>query len=232
MLKSFKQYFRHQKLRSAGLVPKLDRETIAYGDRSGMWNCIVDILPQKPIVYSFGVGNNIAWDLQMVNLHNAELHAFDPTPRSVKWMEKQQLPHGFQFHPTGLSNHNGTMEFFVPRKSHKVNYSSIKVSNPEAETVSCPVKRFDTIADELGHTAIDILKMDIEGGEMEALPDILNSGIPVGQILAEFHYHYPAIEWGDFTDVMEMLNQKGYDIFHISERGYEISLVSRSLVES
>ncbi len=39
----------------------------------------------------------------------------------------------------------------------------------------------------LGHKQIDLLKMDIEGSEFMALPDILNSKIIFDQLCIETH---------------------------------------------
>jgi len=231
MFSSIKQVLRQRRLRRAGIDVEVRRKTAAYGARTGVWTILADLLPEQPVVYSFGVGRNIDWDLEMVHRHDAELHAFDPTPRSVTWIQDQELPAGLTFHPIGLGNHDGEIGFYIPRKAHKVNYSSVKAPSPDAEQVLCPVKTLATICSELGHTRVDILKMDIEGGEMDALPDVLESGIFVGQLLAEFHYHYPAIGWDPFLDVVSELRRHGYRIFHISERGYEFSFVHVSLLD-
>ena len=231
MFSSIKQVLRQRRLRRAGIGVEVQRKTAAYGARTGVWTVIADLLPAAPVVYSFGVGRNIEWDLDMVRRHNAELHAFDPTPRSIAWMQGQDLPAGLTFHPFGLGSHDGEIGFYIPRKAHKVNYSSVKASSPGADQVLCPVKKLVTICEELGHNRIEVLKMDIEGGEMEALPGVLDCGIFVGQLLAEFHYHYPAIGWTPFVDMVNELRARGYRIFHVSRRGYEFSLVHSSLLD-
>lgn len=230
MFSSIKQVLRQHRLQRAGIGVDVQGRTAAYGARTGVWTVLPDLLPDQPVVYSFGVGRNIDWDLQMVDRHHAELHAFDPTPRSIAWIKDQELPASFTFHPYGLGNQDGEIGFYIPRKTHKVNYSSVKAPSPESEQVLCPVKKLATICNDLGHDRVDVLKMDIEGGEMDALPDVLNSGLFVGQLLAEFHYHYPAIGWAAFVEVVGKLRRHGYRIFHISRRGYEFSLVHASLL--
>jgi len=182
------------------------------------------------VVYSFGVGNNIAWDLEMIEHYGVELHAFDPTPRSVDWIGEQSLPKGFHFHPVGLCGFDGLSGFVVPRREHQFNYSSIGSEVESGGKINCPVKRLATLQAELAHQVIDVLKMDIEGGEMQALPDILaNSPLP-GQLLVEFHYNYPEIPYDDFLDLVGQLRAAGYRIFHISERGYEFSFIHQRLL--
>jgi phosphoglycolate phosphatase-like HAD superfamily hydrolase len=73
--------------------------------------------------------------------------------------------------------------------------------------------------------------MDIEGEEMQALPDVLASGVLPGQLLVEFHYNYPEIPFEDFRDLIEQLRAAGYRIFYISERGYEFSFVHQRLLD-
>ena len=38
---------------------------------------------------------------------------------------------------------------------------------------------------------IDILKMDIEGAEYDVIDDIINSPVPIAQVLIEFHHRFP-----------------------------------------
>lgn len=71
-----------------------------------------------------------------------------------------------------------------------------------------------------GHQNLAILKMDIEGGEIDVLQDILQQDVYIGQLLVEFHYHYPAIGFDRFQSVMARLRERGYLIFDVSPRGY------------
>ena len=225
-----KQALRKTKLNHSGVTVDQQINWVAYGARSGIWTICPDVLSSKSVIYSFGVGNNIAWDLEMIEHYGVELHAFDPTPRSVDWIGEQNLPKSFHFHPVGLCGFDGLSEFVVPRREHQFNYSSIGSEVGSKEKINCPVKRLANLQAELGHDLIDVLKMDIEGGEMQSLPDILaNSPLP-GQLLVEFHYNYPEIPYDGFLDLVGQLRTAGYRIFHISERGYEFSFIHQRLL--
>ena len=225
-----KQALRKRKLNHSGITVDRQINWVAYGARSGIWAIYPDVLSSKSVIYSFGVGNNIAWDLEMIEHYGVELHAFDPTPRSVDWIGEQSLPEGFHFHPVGLCGFDGLSGFVVPRREHQFNYSSIGSEVGPGEKINCPVKRLATLQAEVAHDVIDVLKMDIEGGEMQALPDILaNSPLP-GQLLVEFHYNYPEIPYDGFLDLVGQLRMADYQIFHISERGYEFSFIHQRLL--
>ena len=231
MFSKLKQALRHRKLRNSGIHVDVELETASYGIRSGTWTIYPALVGPNSVVYSFGVGKNIEWDLAMIERHGVELHAFDPTPRSVDWIKEVNLPARFRFHPLGLSDSDSEIAFYVPLREHKVNYSSYKTKNPDGSTVKCPVRRLATIMNELGHQSVDIVKMDIEGAEIAAIPDMLSSSICPSQLLIEFHYNYDGIPFGLFTSLIESLRSGGYRIFHISERGYEFSLIHQSALK-
>jgi hypothetical protein len=72
------------------------------------------------------------------------------------------------------------------------------------------------IAADLRHKHVDILKIDIEGGEMAALTEIVTSGtlarLSVKQLLVEFHL-WNDEHWGSFVKVISLLREHGYLIF-------------------
>ena len=214
----------------SGIDQELHILTASYGARSGLWTVAPQFLSEKSIVYSVGVGNNIAWDLELIARHQVELHAFDPTPRTVEWLATQDLPTGFHFHPIGLSDHDGTKTFLVPKRAHKFNYRAAKTTPVGRESIACEVRRLSTLLREANHQQIDVLKIDIEGEEMRALPDMIHSGIRPGQLLVEFHYQYPEIDFSEFCSLIHDLRQIGYRIFDISARGYEFSLIHERLL--
>ena len=230
--KKLKAKLRQRKLRSHSIVVDTDLSKRSFGARSGVWTVHPEGLGPHSIVYSFGVGDNIAWDLAMIETHGLELHAFDPTPRSIEWISRQKLPPSFHFHDFGLAHFDGEIELFEPRKVHKINYTSRAEKKGGIRKISCPVRRFGSIAQELGHANIDILKVDIEGAEVEALPDILESGFPIGQLLVEFHYNYPSISFESTLERIARIRSAGFQILHISDRAYEFSFVHADNIQA
>ena len=61
----------------AGIHLDQQCQFVSYGARSGVWSIVPEVLTPASVVYSAGVGNNIAWDLEMIERHGVELHAFD-----------------------------------------------------------------------------------------------------------------------------------------------------------
>src|SRR4051812_17502788 len=85
--------------------------TICLGSRDARW-CICPLnLREDSVVYSFGVGTDISFDLELIDRFGVQVHAFDPTPRSISWLKSQNLPDRFIFHDYGVSDHDGTSIF-------------------------------------------------------------------------------------------------------------------------
>ena len=172
----------------------------------------------------------MSWDLEIIQLFGARVNAFDPTPRSVRWVQSQVLPQGFVFHSVGLADFDGEAQFIM--KNEHPEWSSYNLVHTSAETVgafeavTAPVQRLRTIMDHLGHDRIDVLKIDIEGAEYDVLWDILQSRIYPTQLLIEFHYFEgPTERLGQTEQMIRRLNEVGYRAFARSPVGYEFSFI-------
>lgn len=174
-------------------------------------------IPENAIVYSFGVGTDIEWDLEMIK-QGATVYAFDPSPKSIKWLQTQDLPEKFIFTPCGLGSVDGLREFYPPPNPKNVSYSSVrKVGEPEMLSVA----RLDTIMLMHNHSHIDVLKMDIEGGEYDVLPSIL--GMDIDQILIEFHDRFSTFGFLKTFLARMRLQHAGYKEFARNGSDYSFS---------
>lgn len=224
---AWKDWLRRRALRRAGITVEIHRATHAAGARSGVWVVDPQELDEHAVVYSFGTGDNIAWELAMIARFGCAVHAFDPTPRALAWLAKQAVPPQFRFTPVGLAAHDGEQQFAPPKKSRDINF---RPCNAGADTISAPVRRLATLCRERGHGHVDVLKIDIEGGEIAALPDILATGPLPKQLLIEFHHGQHGIPWSSTASAIASLRAAGYRILHVSRRGLEFTFV-RTITE-
>jgi len=151
----------------------------------GAWTMETKSLSKESIVYSFGVGNDISWDLEMIRRFGCTIYAFDPDPDAIAYLKTIEVPKEFVFSPIGLATHDGVQRFYDPLKKGRVSRSAVKKSSRYTDL---PVKRLETFMQELGHTRIDVLKMDIEGSEFSVIPSITD--ISIHQILVEIHTNF------------------------------------------
>jgi hypothetical protein len=69
---------------------------------------------------------------------------------------------------------------------------------------------------------IDVLKIDIEGGEYELIDQLGGFRDRIGQLLIEFHTRLLPDSQKHFTDdAIRKLRDAGYLLFHVSGRGTE-----------
>ena len=223
-----KQRLRRHKLRQIGIEPVPCDSATLYGGDHG-WVIDESSIDSESIIYSVGVGSNIDFDLELIDSLDVTIHAFDPTPRSVEWVKEQNLSNKFIFHPVGLAAENGFMNFYPPAKSSSTHFSPVDRYGNTDNEIKAPVKDIDTIASELGHKKIDLLKMDIEGAEYEVIKALPDSEVIINQILIEFHHMYKSISFSQTVEAINTLKNLGFEIFDISQRTYEFSFKKREL---
>jgi len=195
-----------------------------YGNDYGGFYVYPDLLNQNAIVYSFGIGEDVSFDLDILSKHNCTVYGFDPTPNSVKWVTNQNLPDAFNFYEYGIAKKTGPVRFNLPKNDNYVSGSIIDHDVVSIEnSVIVPMKSFKDLSDSLGHKKIDLLKMDIEGSEYDVMEDILSSNIEINQMAIEFHERFFREGKKKTKKILSMMKRKGYEIF-------EVSFIKKSLI--
>lgn len=189
------------------------------------WTFRPELLHTDSVVYSFGVGRDISFDLGLIEAFGLKVYAFDPTPDSRDWIEGQRLSEKFQFLPLGVADYDGRARFYAPPSggSH-----SLLDQVYETEPIDVEVKRLATIMRDLGHDRIDLVKMDIEGAEFSVLDDLVDNNVLASQLLVEFHHRFEGIGIGKSREAIRKLKSHGYRVFHVSPSGEEVSFVLAS----
>lgn len=176
------------------------------------------------VVYSLGVGEDVSFDKEVIRRYKVELHAFDFTPRAINYVVSNPVE-CMAFHPYGVAAKDGEIKFYAPYQEKNVSWSNIPRGT---RSESFPVKRLSTIMRELGHTHLDVLKMDIEGAEYEVLEDMLASGIRPTQLLVEFQHRFEGVGVAKTISALRKLKAVGYKVFYISPDKTEFSFILES----
>lgn len=150
---------------------------------------------QEFIVYGVGAGEDISWDIGMLERYGATVVIIDPTEKAKRHVEsvlttKSYGSNTIRFLPEGLSDQMGEITFALPANPDHVSMRSVDLADPNMlqRTVSAPVRRLQDFMDELQHQYLDILKIDIEGAEYDVLEALLKEDyLPFTQLLVEYH---------------------------------------------
>lgn len=154
------------------------------GSEYGRHYVDIELLNKDSIVYSFGIGEDITFDVELIEKVGCTVYGFDPTPKCLEWIKNNNLPDKFKFFEYGLSNKDGNISFDAPPNPDWASYKESITGQ-----FSFPVKKLSTIIKELGHEnkKIDFIKMDIEGSEYSVIDDIMQESIHPYQMSVEFH---------------------------------------------
>lgn len=190
-----------------------------------------ELLTSRSIVYSAGIGDDISFDLDIIEHFGATIFGFDPSPSSIAWVEKYNLPFQFRFFPYGVSDHDGEILLYRSDDDQNSSFSFRRSRKGEPrESFEAPVMRLSSIMKELGHTRIDLLKLNIEGMEYSVIKDMIDSEIKPIQLVVEFHHRFPEFGISMTRDALRLLKKAGYKIVYINPSGDVYTFIRRELV--
>ena len=207
------------------LASRMEQEKINLGSDYGSWTISPPSIDQDMVVYSFGIGEDISFDLSVIQKFDAQVFAFDPTPKSIEWLKTQAFPPNFHYFDFGLADYDGTAKFFPPKNPEHISHSIIDRKIHSVVPIEIQVRRLETIMKTLQHSSIEILKMDIEGAEYAVIDDMLSSHIIPRQLLVEFHHNFDHISISKTILTVIKLSLRGYRLFDVSTRGFEYSFI-------
>lgn len=204
------------------------------GTRYG--GCPVYLPPLNPdsIVYAVGVGEDTSFDEALIKSVGCSVHAIDPTPKSADWIEKRrasgEVDDRLKFYPWALAAEDGTAQFAMPNQPDHVSGSLLNHANVGNRSIEVTCRSVESIARELGHDRVDLLKIDIEGAEYNVVPAILKCGVPIGQILLELHARFIEDGRRRSEELLDAIIDAGYGIFATATAGRHYSLVHESVL--
>jgi FkbM family methyltransferase len=205
-----------------------------FGEKGYSFSVCSDLLEEKEkiIVYSFGIGENLSFSKELNDQYkNCKIYAFDPTPKAIKYVEEyDKSSFGFfEFFPFGLSDKDEIVDFYLPLNVSYV--SGSEVMNPGVDknrVIKVQMHTLKYIMQMLDHTYIDILKLDIEGSEFTAVPQLLEECQNIEQICVEAHHRFYADGDIRLHDMICLLKEYEYHLAEISESEEELLFIKNN----
>ena len=190
-------------------------QSICCGTEYGCFNVVIQENIKNPIVYSFGIGEDVSFSEAVIERFDAEVYAFDPTPKSIKFVSESNLsnnPH-FHFFPYGISDKDEKENFYLPSNEEYVSGSVIAHDGVRGGEIQVEMKSLKTIMQQLGHEKIDILKMDIEGSEFKVIEKLnKEESSAIGQICMEIHDRYFEKPIQHLVGLLKCLKKKNFSV--------------------
>jgi FkbM family methyltransferase len=200
---------------------------VSIGNKDASFSVNNLLLNQDSILYSFGIGKDISFDLALYNLTNCYIFAFDPTPKSIEWVNMQfNLPSKFNFESFGIGLENLKTKFYLPKSENFISGSIYNINYVDSKNyILVDLYTLETITDKFNHNSIDVLKLDIEGLEFNILQN-LPSCITIKQILVEFHNRNFKNGNQIAKKTINSLYKQGFRLYSISNSNTELSFIN------
>jgi FkbM family methyltransferase len=204
--------------------PSHRSDLVRFGSASGGWFVPEDLLGSQSVCYLVGVGEDITFDLALIDRFKCSVHAFDPTPRASEHVKREaEGLSRFAFYPYGLWHSDSRLKFYAPSNPEHVSHSVVNLQKT-TDYFEAEVRSLESIMRSLGHSRVDLLKIDIEGAEYAVLTDVLDKKLPVRVICVEFDQPAPLLRT---IRMVKQLARGGYALVKID--GWNFTFISNQL---
>lgn len=196
---------------------KTNKKINSFGSEYGNWKFIHTDNLNNSTILSAGVGEDISFDVEFINYYNSSVIFVDPTPRALEYLEtvkecfgmsksQDYKEGGFQnpssYNLTKIKDKNfiiykkalwseadKELNFYFPENERNVSntlissYFEKKRKFIKVETIS-----LEQILKENKINELELMKVDIEGAEIEVVTSMINKKIFPNQLLLEIDY--------------------------------------------
>jgi FkbM family methyltransferase len=221
----------------------------------GGWDIPNDIiLNENSIIYSVGVGEDISFDLKLVDKYNCKIRLIDPTKRAINHFDeiktfykngdsnfsgdiqsdylsciKYLKPNidNFTYINQGLYNKTAKLKFYKQTNEKYVS-QSIETNMFGKDYDLINVTTISDIMQKYNDTKIDILKLDIEGSEIKVLNNMIDNEIFPNILCIEFDLYINKKDPTNETKkiIVRLLNHN-YKI--ICNKNYNITFIQKTI---
>jgi len=161
-------------------------DLIEIGTEYGGWVIPSSIIGAESVCYCVGCGEDISFDMGLIERFGCDVFAFDPTPRAIKYArEAAGVNEKYHFYEIGLWDEEDTLRFYAPRNVAHVSHSLLNLQKTD-DCMLVHVDRLKHIMEKNGHGSIDLLKMDIEGAEYKVIESLVEDKLDVKVICVEY----------------------------------------------
>jgi FkbM family methyltransferase len=196
------------------LRPRRDRDVTYMGTSYGGAAVPSGMIDSSWVCYTAGVGEDASFDLALARM-GCDVVAIDPTPRAIEYMKPLLIEYpNLRLVPYAVWTADTEIDFFPPADPVHVSFSATNRQHT-SEPIRVPARTIASIAEELGHKRVDLLKLDIEGAEYGVLDSLDLGRLGVRVLCVEYHNDQ------GFWSMLKAARS-------IIRRGYQVSAVRRT----
>lgn len=202
------------------LAAQDDTGLVRLGSEAGGWRAPVDA-PAGAVAYCGGVGVDATFDFALRCECGLEVHSFDPTPKAIAYMERANKA-DVAFHPWGMMDEDQSIRFYAPISDSHQSWFAENLHNTD-KFIDAQCFRISTIMRKLGHEALYLLKIDIEGSWYGVLDAMLADGVTPEVVNVEFDS--PAPIWRVMRTTRALM-RSGYAVVYQEKDNVTFRLIA------
>lgn len=252
MLKILKSYFK--KITTPAIRYKrypVNLKLEKLGSDYGGWIIPTQLVNERSVCYLVGAGEDISFDVELVNRFHCPAYIFDPTPKAKSHFEmlvnsantgtafhinnnpahaykinKETITH-LKFYDIGIWTKKDNLKFFSPQDDTHVSHSisNLQQTNSYFEA---QVERLSDIMHINQHERLDVVKLDIEGAEYEVIDSILQDNLLIKVLCVEFHLLKNKGAFKLIQSTVSKLEKSNY--FVIAKEGLDFTFLNRNSI--
>lgn len=214
---------------------------VKIGTGYGGWFVPSGLLSKQSLCYGVGAGEDISFEIELINRYGCEVYCFDPTPKAQRHVEllntntAKGLPtpinnkaavyynvdplclSRLRFYPFGLWSQDRTMRFYSPKNPAHVSHSIVNLQRTHSY-FEADCRTIKTVMQIFRHEVLSLLKLDVEGAEYEILTSLLDGNIRPAILCVEFDEGYQPIDDGYLSRILNQVQR-------IKQGGYVLTMV-------
>ncbi len=164
----------------------------------------------RPVIIDAGANIGMA-TLYFKKLYpEARIVCFEPDPENFALLTRNVEGNGLtgvELHQAAVSDDEEPLVFFTSHNASPLRNSTIRERVPSAHEIRVPAVRLSGFI----KSAVDLLKLDVEGAEGRVLADLIGSGTlaNVERLHMEYHHHIDG-ERNEFSRTLAQLEAAGF----------------------
>ncbi|HSZ13704.1 MAG TPA: FkbM family methyltransferase [Solirubrobacteraceae bacterium] len=183
-------------------------DLVHLGSPYGGWVIPGGMIEPSWICYSVGAGGDIGFDLDLIERYGITVRAFDAVAGYVEDAIAQAAGEPcFTAHHAAIATSDGPVRMQLTHDPHSRSVSSAGLYE-SARFVELPGRTLSSLMAELGDDHIDLLKLDIEGGEYELMPTLSLRDLGTKVFAVQLH-HTGSVR--DAHGLIARLHEEGYE---------------------
>lgn len=197
-------------------VTQHDSKIVTLGSKYGGWSFVDNGNLVNSTIISCGLGEDASFDIEFANLFDATIIFVDPTPRAVAHFNDIRRNLGSikseDYKNSGAENvssynlqfltesqiqlvdkaiwiNDSSVKFYLPKDKSHVSHSIVNFQNDystDTEHIQVNATTIKHLIEKFKLPNLQILKLDIEGAEIQVVQDLLNKNIFPRQLLLEY----------------------------------------------